>query len=131
DLAASDLVLHVVDGAHPDPAAQIATVRDVLGEAGAREVPELIVFNKADLIDADRRILLRGLEPDSVFVSARTGEGVEELLEEIGRRLPLPDVELDVLIPYDRSALVTLAHDRGRVLETHNEEGGTRKSGRA
>ncbi|GMA92916.1 GTPase HflX [Homoserinibacter gongjuensis] len=126
EVASSDLVLHVVDGSHPDPASQIATVRDVLGEAGARDVPELIVFTKGDLVDADRRLLLRGLEPDSVFVSARTGEGLEELLEEIGRRLPLPDVELDVLIPYDRGDLVTLAHDRGRVLETHYEEGGTR-----
>lgn len=126
EVAASDLVLHVVDGSHPDPASQIATVRDVLGDAGARDVPELIVFTKADLVDADRRLLLRGLEPDSVFVSARTGEGVEELLEEIGRRLPEPDVELEVLIPYDRGDLVTLAHDRARVLETHYEETGTR-----
>src|SRR5690606_16598560 len=114
EVASSDLVLHVVDGSHPDAASQIATVRDVLSEAGARDVPELVVFTKGDLVDADRRLLLRGLEPDSVFVSARTGEGVEELLEEIGRRLPLPDVELDVLIPYDRGDLVTLAHDRGR-----------------
>ncbi len=126
EVAGSDLVLHVVDGSHPDPASQIATVRDVLGEAGARDVPELVVFTKSDLVDDDRRILLRGLEPDSVFVSARTGEGVEELLEEIGRRLPLPDVELDVLIPYDRGDLVGLAHDRGRVLETSYEDGGTR-----
>ncbi|QNO36595.1 GTPase HflX [Protaetiibacter sp. SSC-01] len=126
EVAASDLVLHVVDGSHPDPAAQIATVRDVLGDAGARDVPELIVFTKGDLVDDDRRMLLRGLEPDSVFVSARTGEGVEELLEEIARRLPLPDVELEVLIPYDRGDLVALAHDRARVLETSYEETGTR-----
>ena len=126
EVAASDLVLHVVDGSHVDPGSQIATVRDVLGDAGARDVPELIVFTKSDLIDPDRRILLRGLEPDSVFVSARTGEGVEELLEEVGRRLPLPDVELDIVIPYERGDLVSLAHDRGRVLETSYEEGGTR-----
>jgi len=126
EVAASDLVLHVVDGSHADPGSQIATVRDVLGDAGARDVPELIVFTKSDLVDPDRRILLRGLEPDSVFVSARTGEGVEELLEEIGRRLPQPDVELDIVIPYERGDLVSLAHDRGRVLETSYEEGGTR-----
>lgn len=126
EVAASDLVLHVVDGSHPDPGSQIATVRDVLGDAGARDVPELIVFTKSDLVDPDRRLLLRGLEPDSVFVSARTGEGVEELLEEIGRRLPEPDVELDIVIPYERGDLVSLAHDRARVLETSYEEGGTR-----
>ncbi|TXK19837.1 GTPase HflX [Homoserinibacter sp. GY 40078] len=126
EVAASDLVLHVVDASHPDPSQQIATVRDVLGDAGARDVPELIVFTKADLADADRRILLRGLEPDSVFVSARTGEGVEELLEEIGRRLPQPDVELDIVIPYERGDLVSLAHDRAHVLATSYEETGTR-----
>ncbi|MFT4028394.1 MAG: GTPase HflX [Protaetiibacter sp.] len=126
EVAAADLVLHLVDGSHPDPAAQIATVREVLGDAGARELPELIVFTKADLVDPDRRILLRGLEPDSVFVSARTGEGVEELLEEIGARLPEPEVELEVLIPYHRGDLVSLAHDRARVLETRYEETGTR-----
>ncbi len=126
EVAGSDLVVHVVDGSHPDPASQIATVRDVLGEAGAREVPELIVFSKADLIDPERRVLLRGLEPDSVFVSARTGEGVDELMDEIARRLPVPDVELDIVIPYDRGDLVSLAHDRGHVLETSYEEGGTR-----
>ncbi|QEO09871.1 GTPase HflX [Protaetiibacter larvae] len=126
EVSASDLVLHVVDGSHPDPASQIATVRDVLGEAGARDVPELIVFTKSDLIDDDRRILLRGLEADSVFVSARTGEGVEELIEEIGRRLPEPEVELEVVIPYDRGDLVSFAHDRARVLETSYDEAGTR-----
>jgi len=126
EVAASDLVLHVVDGSHPDPGSQIATVRDVLGDAGARDVPELIVFTKSDLVDPDRRLLLRGLEPDSVFVSARTGEGVEELLEEIGRRLPEPDVELDIVIPYERGDLVSFAHDRARVLATSYEEGGTR-----
>ncbi len=126
EVASSDLVLHAVDGSHPDPASQIATVRDVLGEAGARDVPELIVFTKADLLDDDRRMELRGLEADSIFVSARTGEGIDALMEQIAKRLPTPDVELDILIPYDRGDLVTLAHDRARVMETHYEEGGTR-----
>ena len=48
----ADLIVHVVDAAHPDPAGQIATVRDVIGEVGARDIPELVVFNKADLVDA-------------------------------------------------------------------------------
>src|SRR5690606_11545790 len=66
----ADVVLHVVDAAHPDPASQLATVRGVIAELGARDIPELVVFNKADLVDDNDRLVLRGLEPNSVFVSA-------------------------------------------------------------
>jgi GTP-binding protein HflX len=122
----SDVVVHVVDGAHPDPAAQLATVRDVIGEVGARELPEIVVFNKSDVIDDDRRLLLRGLEPDAVFVSAHTGEGVDDLRQRIADLLPQWDVELDLLVPYDRGDVVSLAHERARVLDTEYEEDGTR-----
>ena len=84
----SDVIVHVVDASHPDPAAQLATVRDVIGEVGARDLPEIVVFNKSDLVDEDRRLVLRGLEPDGVFVCARTGEGIDELLERIAELLP-------------------------------------------
>ena len=125
ELGNSDVIVHVVDAAHPDPAAQLATVRDVIGEVGARDLPEIVVFNKSDLVDEDQRLLLRGLEPDAVFVSARTGEGIEELLARIAAALPHPDVELELLIPYDRGELVSLAHARARVTETRYDERGT------
>src|SRR6187431_3029770 len=66
----ADVIVHVVDASHPDPAAQLKTVRDVVGDVGARDTRELVVFNKADLIDDDARLLLRGLEPDALFVSS-------------------------------------------------------------
>ncbi|WGD38282.1 GTPase HflX [Lysinibacter sp. HNR] len=122
----ADLILHVVDASHPDPASQIATVRNVLGEAGARNVPELIVFNKSDLVHTDDITVLRGLEPESLFVSARTGEGINTLLETIDSMLPDPAVELTALIPFDRGDLITTLHDSHRVLETSYDEGGTR-----
>ena len=125
ELGNSDVIVHVVDGAHPDPAAQLATVRDVIGEVGARDLPEIVVFNKADLVDDDQRLLLRGLEPDAVFVSARTGEGVEELLARIAAALPHPDIELELLVPYDRGELVAQAHERARVVDTRYDERGT------
>src|SRR3954447_5580233 len=59
----ADLLLHVVDASHPDPAAQLATVRQVVADLGATDVQELVVFNKVDLADADTRMVLRGLEP--------------------------------------------------------------------
>src|SRR5690606_23138997 len=69
EVAEADVILHVVDAAHPDPASQLSTVRDVMGEVGARGIPEVVVFNKADLIDEDTRLVLRGLEPHALFVS--------------------------------------------------------------
>lgn len=126
EVAESDVILHVVDGAHPDPAAQLATVRDVIGEVGARELPELVAINKSDLLDDDARLLLRGLVPDAVFVSAKTGEGIDELQARIAELLPNPEVELTVVVPYDRGDLVSLLHERGRIIETTYVEAGTR-----
>ena len=126
EIAEADVIVHVVDGAHPDPAAQIATVRDVIGEVDARHIPEIIAFNKADLLDDDARLVLRGLEPGAVFVSAKTGEGVDELRARIAELLPNPEVELRLVIPFDRGDLVALLHERGRVVETDYDEHGTR-----
>jgi len=122
----ADLIVHVVDASHPDPAQQLKTVRDVIGEAGARGIPELIAFNKCDLIGDDERLLLRGLASDAVFVSARTGDGMEELLREIAHRLPKPDVQMDLLIPYDRGDVVFGLHNRAVILSTTYDEEGTR-----
>ncbi|MDO8338501.1 MAG: GTPase HflX [Microcella sp.] len=126
EIAESDVIVHVVDGAHPDPAAQIATVRNVIGEVEARHLPEIIVFNKADLLDDDARLVLRGLEPTAVFVSAKTGEGIDELRARIAELLPNPEVELALLIPFERGELVALLHERGRVISTEYDERGTR-----
>ncbi|MBX3194979.1 MAG: GTPase HflX [Microbacteriaceae bacterium] len=122
----ADVIVHVVDASHPDPAAQLATVRDVIGEVGARHLPEIVAFNKADLVDADRRLELRGLEPGAVFVSARTGDGIDELVDRIAEALPSPEVEVTLLVPYDRGEVISRLHVSGRVLSTDYEEDGTR-----
>jgi GTP-binding protein HflX len=125
EVADADVIVHVVDGSHPDPASQLATVRDVIGEVGARHLPEIVVFNKSDLVSEDDRLLLRGLEPRAIFASARTGEGIDEILAAIAERLPSPKIELDLLVPYERGDLVALLHDQGRVLSTSYAESGT------
>jgi len=125
EVADADIVVHVVDGSHPDPAAQLATVRDVIGEVGARDIPEIVVFNKADLVDEDTRLVLRGLAPTALFVSSRTGEGIDELRSTIEGTLPLPAVEIHALVPYDRGDLVSAAHESGHIVSQEHEEGGT------
>ena len=121
----ADVIVHVVDASHPDPAAQLATVRDVIGEVGARDIPEIVVFNKSDLADPEARLVLRGLAPDAVFVSARTGEGIDELVARIERDLPRPAITVRLLVPYDRGDVVSRLHVRGSVLETDYREDGT------
>src|SRR6478752_5490652 len=121
----ADVILHVVDGSHPDPAAQLKTVRDVIGDVGARDTRELIVFNKADLLTDDERMLLRGLEPAAMFVSSRTGEGIDELRAAIEKALPLPEVEVHAVVPYDRGDLVSAVHETGHLVSQAHEAEGT------
>jgi GTP-binding protein HflX len=126
EIADADLILHVVDATDPDPLGQIATVRNVIAEVEASAIPELIVFNKADLVDEDEQIRLRGLVPGSLLVSARTGLGIESLERAIAAGLPQPDVEFRGVIPYHRGDLISRAHLAGKVLETEYLEQGTR-----
>ncbi len=121
----ADVLVHVVDGSHPDPAAQLATVRDVMGDVGARSTREIVVFNKADLVDDDTRLVLRGLEPGALFASSRTGEGIEQLRAAIEAALPLPAVEVRALVPYDRGDLINAMHESAHIVSTSHEEGGT------
>ncbi|WP_313354981.1 GTPase HflX [Microbacterium sp.] len=125
EVGQADLLVHVVDGSHPDPSAQLQTVRDVIGDVGGRDIPEMVVFNKVDLIDEDERLVLRGLAPDAHFVSSRTGEGIAELRAEIERRLPMPAIEVRALVPYDRGDLISAVHESGVLVSSEHEENGT------
>ncbi len=125
EVADADVIVHVVDAAHPDPAAQLATVRDVIGDVGGRDIPEIVVFNKADLVSGDTRLVLQGLEPAALFVSSRTGEGIDALRARIEGALPQPEVEVTALVPYDRGDLVSAVHSTGIILAQSHEPGGT------
>jgi GTP-binding protein HflX len=130
EVAAADLLLHVVDGSDPDPLGQIDAVRVVLADIDARSVPELIVVNKVDAMSEEDVLTLRQALPGAVWVSARTGEGIDRLRELLAARLPHPDVEVDVLVPYGRGDLVARVHRDGEVLTESHEAGGTRLSAR-
>jgi GTPase len=120
----ADLLLHVVDGSHPDPEGQLAAVRLVLGEVGAQHLREIVVINKADLADPEVLARLKLREPHSLVVSARTGLGLDALAELIADGLPRPRVRVDVLLPYSRGDLVSRVHRDGEVLaEEHTADG--------
>ncbi len=120
----ADLILHVVDGAHPAPEEQLASVREVIRDVGAQNVPEIVVVNKADAADELTLQRLLRAEKRAIAVSARTGLGIPELLAWIDTELPRPAVELEVLVPYTQGALVSRVHAEGEVLsEEHTAEG--------
>jgi GTP-binding protein HflX len=130
EVAEADLILHVVDGSDADPRSQMAAVREVLAEIGAKDVPELVVFNKADAAD---EIDLKGLqlaEPQSVVVSARTGAGLDLLLAEVERLLPRLSAEVSVVVPYARGDLIARAHQEGEVLGVEHTDAGSRLTAR-
>jgi GTPase len=126
EVADADLMVHVVDASDADPVAQIDAVRAVLADVDAAAVPEVLVFNKIDTADPAMLTRLRRLVPDALFVSARTRAGLDDLRAEIDRRLPRPDILINVLLPYSRGDLVDRIHREGEILEQSHTADGTR-----
>ena len=125
EVAESDLILHIVDGSHPDPAGQITAVREVFAEIKATGIPEIIVINKVDAADP---VVISGLltkEPHAIVVSAKTGEGFDELLSAIEADLPRPAAVIDVVLPYDRGDLLNQIHTHGEIESIEHTADGT------
>lgn len=131
EVADSDLILHVVDGSHPDPEGQLNAVREVFAEIDAGGVPEIVVINKADLADPMVLARLQAREPHSVVVSARTGEGIAEALAMVEGELPRPAVEFEALLPYERGDLLDRLHRQGEIDRIEHTGDGTVVAGRA
>ncbi len=122
--AEADLLVHVVDGSTVNPDAHIDAVRDVLTEIDADEVPQLLVFNKADLSDEVERLADR--HAGSVAVSAMSGFGVEQLLEAIGDHLRDQTSLYEVFVPWARGDILAAAHREGQVVSETSEDDGMR-----
>jgi GTP-binding protein HflX len=121
----ADFLVHVVDSAAADPEGQIAAVRTVLAEIDADRVPELIVFNKADLVPEAVADLVADHE-GSVAVSAVTGEGIDDFLATLADRLRTIATPVELLIPYDRGDVLAAVHREGEVVSSSHEDGGVR-----
>jgi len=125
-VADADFVLHLVDASDPEPQERIDAVRAVLAEIEAPDLPELLVFTKADVVDAQTRAELARRWPDALLVSARSGEGLEELLPALARGLRTLARIVELRIPYDRGEVLPALHREGDVLVTVHEASGTR-----
>ena len=123
-VAEADLLVHVVDAAGPDPDAHIAAVRQVLREIGAGAVPELLVYNKSDLM-AGRDIPL-GADKDAIMVSAATGEGTDKLLAAMADELRSSALIVELHVPYARGEVLAAVQRAGQVLATDTDDVGYR-----
>ncbi|MDO5492760.1 MAG: GTPase HflX [Nesterenkonia sp.] len=129
EVAESDLILHVVDASHPEPEAQIRAVREVLTEVDAHLVDEIIVLNKADAAEDHVIERIRRREPHTVLVSARTGEGIDELRQLISSSIPRPNIDMELLVPYAEGDVVSRLHgEDAEILTSEYLPEGTRMS---
>lgn len=131
EITEADMLLHVVDATHPQAAAQIESVEDILAELEVDHLPEVLALNKIDQLP-DGREATEGLELSGVAVpiSALTGEGIDALLAAIEAVMEQQLQPLTVKIPYSRGELLSLFHERGIVDREEHLGDGIMISGR-
>ena len=125
EIVEADLLIHMVDASHKSAQSQRLTVLETLEEIGAAEIPILTVYNKIDLLTSEEIEELHQIaEPNSVFISALTGEGLTDLAEAIAVGSYQTFVRVKVILPYTEGRLVSMMHEKGHVKDIqHLEEG--------
>jgi GTP-binding protein HflX len=126
EVAASDLLVHVIDASNPDRELQMAAVQSVLAEVGADKVPSVEVFNKLDRLDPGERARLQAIYPGAIAMSALTGEGRDELVAALETRLALDTalvhLEFDAASDEDRLRIAYL-YRVGRIRRHESSDG--------
>jgi GTP-binding protein HflX len=126
EVARSTLIVHIADAASPDVIEQIDAVREVLAEIGAVHIPEVLALNKIDrLSETDRARVLGRIDGDAVPISARTGEGLDDLMERVERSLPRFPMDVTILVPWGREDVTAMLHRNAEVVSEDAREDGT------
>ncbi|MCZ6676858.1 MAG: GTPase HflX, partial [Candidatus Poribacteria bacterium] len=119
EVAESDLLLHVVDGSHPQAESQIAAVNEVLKELGAFELPTIMLFNKIDLLEQEGQVqLLQSEYPDSLAISAQNGVGLETLKTCLAERFSTSHIDMSLALSYQDGKALDYLYKHGEVLDT-------------
>ena len=121
----ADFLIHVVDASNPQHENHIKVVNSVLGDIGATGKPEILVYNKTDLLATDADILPK---ENSIGISVLKNTGINELLMLIGEVAPGKKKEIAVLVPYSEGALVSRLHETQKILSEEYTENGTKIS---
>lgn len=130
EIAEADLLVHVIDITHPNARAQSQAVQETLQEIGAGEIPVLLALNKVDALTSPDEIQAALLAyEDSVAVSAKTGQGISDLVFELEKLLFETYLPIKVRLPYQQGQLISLFHEVGQVTFIEHERGGVRMDG--
>lgn len=121
EVRSADLLLHVVDASDPNSSHQVEVTNETLRQIGAGDIPMIRVYNKADLT----AINIPYVKADDIYISAREKIGVEELTQEISKKIFKEYVECKMLIPYDQGGIVAYLNENANVKEINYESGGT------
>ena len=126
--AEADLLVHLVDASSPDPEAQYVAVRSVLADIGASGVPEIVALNKIDALDPETRDQTIGAfsarHEGAVPLSARTSEGIDELVAAIADGVRQLTSEVELFVPYARADLLAAIHREGAVVSERADDHG-------
>ena len=121
--AEADLLVHVVDGSATHPEEQMTAVREVLAEIGADQVPEFIVFNKADKLE-DFGAQLVEAHHGAVAVSALKNQGLDVLLRKLADRMRSITQVTDLVVPFERGDILASIHREGEVVLSQDHPDG-------
>ena len=111
ELTFADLILHVIDASNPEWREQAQVVEGLIAQLGAETTPRMDVFNKSDIYVGD----IRPHGEDIVSISARTGEGLPELLRMIGKRLDGGQHRVQLALPYDKGGVLDMLSQEAKV----------------
>jgi GTP-binding protein HflX len=131
EIAEADLLLHVVDISHPNALNQFEAVHETLDEIDAGHIPMVTALNKVDRLRNPEaaRDVVRNF-PKAVVTSSLRGDGIPELLDLIQQELYESFVSIDVRLPYQQGALISLFHEAGQIEQIEHQRGGVHMQGR-
>jgi GTP-binding protein HflX len=131
EITEADLLLHVIDLSHPNAMLQARSVMETLKDIEADHIPVLEVFNKTDLYpDSSEVDAILAQYPDSVAISAKTGEGMDSLITQIGKKLYESYQTVTVLLPYQEGQMISLFHEDGLVEKVQHLQTGVKITGK-
>ena len=121
ETAQADLILHVLDASEPDLRERMQITQDLLNDLGCAEIPQIHVLNKADLVDFSKQN-----DSETVWISAKDGTGIEDLLRAVSLRLPQTAKRMQLCIPYSEGGFLQLLREEGKLFSEEFTAEGTR-----
>ncbi|MBP5313875.1 MAG: GTPase HflX [Eggerthellaceae bacterium] len=125
EILGSDLILHVIDSSSEELMQQIHTDEETLQQIKAQNIPQIMVFNKVDLLNEEQRLALGKRYPDSVMISAKTKEGIDDLVKRLVMASAALDTYMEVVIPYDKGHICSQIHQSCKITQEWHDEKGT------